>query len=80
VSQGGGLWLLSGTVTGAPEKVAIVDFSGINALHGQSTSVRSDGSFAVYVMVKSGQGGWAGAEAVDWWGVRSSPSTAFVNC
>jgi hypothetical protein len=79
VSQGGGLWLFSGTVTGASAQGEIVDFSGINALQGQSTAMNSDGSFAFYAMVKSGQGGWAGAEAVDWWGDTSSPATAFVN-
>jgi hypothetical protein len=80
ISQGGGLWLFSGTVTGAPAQGEIVDFSGINALQGQSTAVNLSGRFTFFAMVKSGQGGWAGAEAVDWWGDTSPPATAFVNC
>jgi hypothetical protein len=80
VSQGGGLWLLSGNVTGAPAQGEIINFGGINALQGQSTPVNLDGSFTFYVMVKSGQGGWASAEAVDWWGDTSDPAAAFVNC
>ncbi len=80
VAEGGGLWLFSGSVSGAPAQGEVVNFGGINALMGQSAPVNSDGSFAFYAMVKTGQGGWASAEAVDWWGDTSEPEIALVNC
>jgi hypothetical protein len=80
VSQGGGMWLFSGSVTGAPVQGEVVNFGGITPLDGLSTSVRTDGTFALYAMVPSGEGGWASAQAVDWWGDKSQAVIAFVNC
>jgi hypothetical protein len=80
VSQGNGVWQISGNVSGAPTQGEIVNFGGINALIGQSVSVNADGSFSFYVTIASGQGGLISAEAVDWWGDTSATSTEFVNC
>jgi hypothetical protein len=80
VSEGGGLWLFSGTVSGAPTQGEVIDFGGIDALTGQSVSVNPDGSFDFYAMVNSGQGGWATAEAVDWWDDTSATAGTLVNC
>jgi hypothetical protein len=80
VSQGGGLWLFSGSVTGAPVQGEIVEFGGITPLIGQKTSLNAHGMFAFYAMVPSGEGGWADAVARDWWGDTSKAAIAFVNC
>lgn len=80
VSEGSGLWCLSGTVSGAPTQAAVVNFTGINAVNGQSEQVNSDGTFDFYVIVNSGNGGWVNAEAVDWWGDTSPIATTSVNC
>ena len=80
VSQGCGLWLFSGSVTGAPVQGEVVKFGGITPLEGQSCTVHYDGTFAFYAMVPSGEGGWASAQAVDWWGDTSKAVIAFVNC
>lgn len=79
-AEGGGLWLFTGSVSGAPTQGEVVSFGGINALQGKSTTVNADGSFSFCAIVKSGQGGWASAEAVDWWGDTSEPAAAFVGC
>ena len=71
VAEGNGLWLLSGTVSGAPTQGEVVNFGGITPLQGQSTTVNSDGTFDFYAMIPSGEGGLATAQAVDWWGDTS---------
>lgn len=78
VSEGGGLWLFTGSVSGAPTQGEVVNFGGIKALQGQSTTVNSDGTFSFAAVVSSGQGGWASAEAVDWWGDTSEPAVGYV--
>ncbi len=80
VSQGGGMWLFEGSVSGAPTQGEAVNFGGITPLQGQSTGVNADGTFEFYAMVPSGQGGWASAEAVDWWGDTSETAVEYVNC
>lgn len=80
ISEGSGLWYFSGNVSNAPTQGEIVEFGGINALEGQSVTVNSDGTFDFWAIVKSGQGGWATAEAVDWWGDTSQIAGAMVNC
>lgn len=67
-AEGNGLWLLSGTVSGEPTEGGVVYFGGMPALQGQSTEVNPDGTFELYVIIPSGQGGWATAQVVDWWG------------
>jgi hypothetical protein len=78
VAEGNGLWLLEGTVSGAPTQGEVVNFGGITPLQGQSTSVNSDGTFEFYAMIPSGEGGWATAEAVDWWGDTSEVEATYV--
>jgi hypothetical protein len=58
----------------------VVNFGGIKALAGQSDTVNADGTFDFYAIVSTGQGGWAVAWAVDWWGDKSEVATAFVSC
>lgn len=79
-AEGNGLWLFSGTVTGAPTQGEVVNFGGITPLVGQSTSVNPDGTFDFYAIVNNGQGGWASAQAVDWWGDTSTIVGTGVNC
>lgn len=78
VSEGSGMWLLSGTVSGAPTQGEAVNFGGITALQGQSTGVNSNGTFEFYAIINSGQGGWASAQAVDWWGDTSQTAADYV--
>lgn len=80
IAEGNGLWLFSGKVTGAPTQGEVVNFGGITPLQSQSTKVNSDGTFDFYAIVPSGEGGWASAEAVDWWGETSETAATFVNC
>jgi hypothetical protein len=79
-SEGGGVWLFTGTVTGAPVQGEVVDFGGINALKNQHVTVNADGTFSFYATVASGQGGYASAEAVDWWGDTSNEVYTDVTC
>jgi hypothetical protein len=76
--EGNGLWLFSGTVTGAPTQGEVVNFGGIAPLQGQSTSVNSDGTFDFYAIIPSGEGGTASAQAVDWWGDTSQIEVTYV--
>jgi hypothetical protein len=76
--EGNGVWLFSGTVTGAPTQGEVVNFGGFTALAGQSTTVNADGTFSFTCTVASGQGGLATAQAVDWWGDESQIATASV--
>jgi hypothetical protein len=78
--EGGGMWLFSGTVTNAPTQGEVVHLSGITALQNAQVNVNPDGTFDYYAIVSSGQGGWADAEAVDWWGDISPIATTLVNC
>lgn len=78
VAEGNGLWLFSGTVTGAPTQGEVVNFGGITPLQGQSTEVNSDGTFDFYAIIPSGEGGWAYAQAVDWWGDTSPKAVDYV--
>lgn len=71
MSEGSGLWYFSGTVANAPTQGEVVNFGGIKPLLGQSVAVNPDGSFDFWAIVPSGQGGWATAQAVDWWGDTS---------
>ena len=71
IPEGGGLWEFSGNVTGAPAQGEVVNFGGIPALENQSRNVQPDGTFSFFVVVASGQGGVATAQAVDWWGDTS---------
>ena len=80
LSLGSGLWEFSGTVTGAPIQGEVVNFGGINALMGQSDTVNADGTFDFYAIVSTGQGGWASAQAVDWWGDTSAIAATLVDC
>lgn len=75
---GNGLWLFSGTVTGAPTQGEVVNFGGITPLLGQSTTVNADGTFSFTCIVAHDQGGMATAQAVDWWGDESPMATASV--
>jgi hypothetical protein len=78
VAEGNGLWCFSGTVSGAPTQAEVVSFGGIAALRGQSMAVNANGTFDFYAIVKSGQGGWACAEAIDWWRDASPSATDYV--
>ncbi|HTU22551.1 MAG TPA: hypothetical protein VMG10_31220 [Gemmataceae bacterium] len=78
MSLGNGLWEFSGSVSGAPTQGEVVNFGGITPLMGQSDSVNPDGSFDFYAIVNSGQGGWASAQAVDWWGDTSTINSTYV--
>jgi hypothetical protein len=80
MAEDNGLWYFFGTVANAPPQGEVVNFGGINALQGQSVAVSSSGSFEFYAIVNSGNGGWATAEAVDWWGDTSQIASDFVNC
>jgi len=80
LSLGNGLWEFSGTVSGAPTPGEVVNFGGIDPLMGQSETVNPDGTFDFYAIVNTGQGGWASAEAVDWWGDTSTIAVTLVNC
>jgi hypothetical protein len=76
--EGNGVWLFSGTVTGAPTQGEVVNFGGITPLAGQSTDVNADGSFSFTCIVNEGQGGVATAQAVDWWGDSSAVAKDYV--
>lgn len=80
VAEGNGVWLFSGSVSGAPTQGEVINFGGITPLMGQSVTVNADGTFSFYATVPSGQGGLASAQAVDWWGETSATDTTFVNC
>jgi len=80
VPEGGGLWLFTGQVSGAPTQGEVIQFDGLTALAGKSCNVNSDGMFSYYCYVPSGQGGVAVADAVDWWGDTSSDATTAVVC
>lgn len=77
-NEGGGLWLFSGKVSGAPVQGEVVDFAGIPALADKSGPVNSDGTFSCYVYIANGQGGVVTAEAIDWWGDTSQDATTTV--
>jgi hypothetical protein len=62
---GNGYWLFSGTVSGANSQGAVVNFSGISALQGQSTTVNADGTFNFYSSVPPDQTGMVYAQVVD---------------
>lgn len=79
VAQGNGVWLFSGMVAGAPAQGEVVKFGGITPLEGQSTSVKSDGTFSFYATVPSGEGGVATAQAVDWWGDTSQIASDYCS-
>jgi hypothetical protein len=79
VSVGNGMWLFSGSVSGAPTQGETVNFGGITPLQGQSTAVNGDGTFSFYAMVPSGEGGWASAVAIDWWNDTSETAVDYVN-
>jgi hypothetical protein len=78
VAEGNGLWLISGSVSGAPTQGEVVNFGGITPLQGQSTEVNDDGTFEFYAIIPSGEGGWASAQAVDWWGDTSDTAATYV--
>jgi hypothetical protein len=80
VAVGGGLWTFQGNVSGAPTQGEAINFGGITPLQGQSTGVNSDGTFSFTCMVPTGEGGWATAQAIDWWGDTSETASDFVNC
>lgn len=73
---GNGYWLFSGTVSGASTQGAVVNFSGITPLQGQSTSVNADGTFSFYATVPPDQIGTVNAQAIDWWGDASPTASA----
>jgi hypothetical protein len=79
VYLGNGIWLFSGTVSGAPTQGEVVNFSGISALQGQSTTVNSDGTFQFYATVPPGQMGTVYAQAVDWWGDTSPTASVDIS-
>ncbi len=76
--EGGGVWLFSGSVTVAPTQGEVVNLGNIPALDGKTVNVNPDGSFSVYATVSSGNGGYATAQAVDWWGDTSTVATTSV--
>jgi hypothetical protein len=78
VAEGGGMWLFEGKVSGVCQEGEVINFGGITALQGQSTTPNQGGIFEFYAIVKSGQGGWATAEAVDWWGDTSPVASTYV--
>jgi hypothetical protein len=80
VPEGGGLWLFTGQVTGAPTQGEVINFDGLTALAGKSCNVNPNGTFSYYCYIPSGQGGLAVADAVDWWGDTSSDATTTVVC
>jgi hypothetical protein len=80
VCQGNGVWLFTGTVTGAPTQGEVINFGGITALTGKSVTVNGDGTFSFYGVVAGGQGGIAWAQAVDWWGDTSEEAMTSVPC
>ena len=79
-AEGSGLWYFFGTVANAPPQGEVINFGGIKPLLGQSVTVNPDGSFDFWAIVPSGQGGWATAQAVDWWGDTSQIAADVVNC
>ena len=79
-SEGSGLWYFSGTVTGAPTQGEVVTLAGIPALQNQQVNVNPDGTFGYFCIVNTGQGGWANAEATDWWGDTSPVEMDMVGC
>ena len=79
MAEDNGLWYFFGTVANAPPQGEVINFGGINALQGQSVAVSSSGSFSFYAVVNSGYGGWATAQAVDWWGDTSQLAVTMVN-
>lgn len=76
IAEGSGLWYFFGSVANAPTQGEVVNFGGINALQGQSVAVSSSGSFGFYAIVNTG--GWATAQAVDWWGDTSQIASDYV--
>lgn len=76
--EGGGMWEIAGSVSGAPTQGESVSFGGIPALNGASANVNPDGSFTLFIMVNNGNGGIATAQAVDWWGDISPVATTSV--
>jgi hypothetical protein len=80
VCEGGGIWMFSGTVTGAPTQGEVVNFGNIPALKGRSVTVNPDGAFSFFCTIAGGQGGVATAQAVDWWGDRSAIAKSSVDC
>lgn len=76
--EGGGVWLLSGNVTGQPLQGTVVNFAGIKAVDGEQETVNANGTFNLYVTVSSGNGGLVEAEAVDWWGDTSQEASEYV--
>ena len=80
IPQGGGLWLFTGQVMGAPVQGEVIRFDGLTALADKTCNVNMDGSFSYCCYVANGQGGVAVAEAVDWWGDTSNDATATVVC
>jgi hypothetical protein len=76
---GNGLWKFTGTVNNAPAQGEVIDLGGIPALPDLKIPVNSDGTFTYYTTIASGQGGWATAYAVDWWGDESTEVMTDVN-
>jgi hypothetical protein len=75
IPEGGGVWLLSGKVSGTPTSGEMVAFSGIAAVNGLSAHVSGNGAFSEYITVTPGQGGYVDAVATDWWGDESQVAT-----
>jgi hypothetical protein len=80
VCEGGGIWMFTGTVTGAPTQGEVVNFGNISALKGRSVTVNPDETFSFFCTVSGGQGGVATAQAVDWWGDSSAIAKTTVDC
>jgi hypothetical protein len=80
VNEGNGVWLITGSVSGAPKQGETVDFGGIAPLEGKSVAVGTDGSFSLCVVIPGGQGGMVWAQAIDWWGDSSSTVQTPADC
>jgi hypothetical protein len=70
--QHGNIWTFSGRVTDEYAPGLVVTFSGPGAINGQTTTVNTDGTFSLCVMLTSSDAGWVTASVTDWWGLAAT--------
>jgi hypothetical protein len=70
-TQRGNMWTFSGRVTDEYAPGLVVTFSGPGAINGRTTTVASDGTFTLSVMLTSNDAGWVTATVTDWWGLAA---------
>ncbi len=70
------VWTFQGQVADDDPAGLVVSFGGFVSLSGQTTTVGSDGSFALSVPLQAGQVGTATAQTTDWWGLVSNVAQA----